>query len=1437
MSGQWQTVRVFISSTFRDMHAERDHLVKVVFPALRERLETYRVHLIDIDLRWGVTREQAENAQALALCLQQVDECRPFFLGLLGERHGWVPDAFPTDLLARHGWVKHHAGKSVTDLEMLYGVVAARDASRRAFFYFRNPAALDTIPDDRRADFVESHPEQVRKLRALKDRIRRHAYPLFDGYPARWDAGAYDRPSRSPGRLGGLEDFGRRVQADLWQAIQAELKLPVTPPTETVTEPLAEEQDYHDRFMESRLRVYVGRDEVQRRLLEFADGAATVPCLVSGPSGAGKSAALARFFTDYHRRHPDVLAVPHFIGASPRSTSLRQLLRRLCLVLKSRFGFEDEVPEETVPLRVTFRDFLARVPADSRVLLVIDALNQLDEAEGGQDLQWLPLGLPPQVKVVVSCIADPDRPETVLEAFGRRPHQALALEPLRDEERREIIRAVPSLSAKTLDDSQVDLLLSNLATTNPLFLLVALEELRGFGSYDQLNDRIASLPREGDTVTALFDQVLTRLEEEFDTELVRLVLLLLASARRGLSERELRSLTASLPGADDLFAVLRQLRPYLLRRGSLVDFYHRNLFKAVRARYLAAEEVERTAHACLAEFFHEQDYRLESPEEQRPPLRPSAPQQRPVNVRKVDELLWQRLQAGQADEGANLLLDLAYLEAKSEAGMVFELAGEFTAVTQALPEGNRRRLLELLEEGLRHDIHFIHRHYRDYPQGLFQCLWNRCWWYDCPEAANHYRDGSQVWAEGPPWETPRKDRLSTLLETWRRTRQQQYPRFFWVRMLRPLEMPLRSGDRLVLRGHDRKATSAACFPTKPWLVSGSFDGTVRIWGECDGEEVKRLSSPGGRGRVLSIAVHPNETLIASGEKDTGKIYLWDLETDSIADSFTGQYCDILSVAIDPTGQYLAGVSENRNTQAGELIVWALTTRRKLRRDHFDRPIRCATFSPDGRWLACAVDQNGLYIKSVSSEESYQLRRRRSEKIVNCIAFSPSGDFVATGGSDRVVRVWSLANRSLAREFVRRHEREVTSVAWSRDGRFIVSGSGDQTIRVWVVESGQEQRCFRGHQNEVWSVCFLPHGNEVVSASHDNTARVWDCTRNWNSAAPDGHSSWINDLTFSFDGNSLVTGGKDGKICVWNARTGILRCERSLPRRWISSVTLSADCHSVFAGTNRGYIHRWKFDCDLLDLVVRAHSEYVSSIACSADGKHIATGSWDGSVSRWDANNLSLLQSLSRSRDNATRGKFQVQGVTFSSDGRFLAAGSANSIVHIWDLTSGVGTPLPGVSGKVQDVAFSFDSQRIGVSVKDDRWQQDGFIQLYDARTHARLGTPIPGTGDVAAVVTGSPSFPFRALSQRLETRIDSSKDGKIIGFIPVSFEVIATHPREPIWAATAGKHLYLFCLEEEGRPGQEPGIGQAVEAGGGATTDQGNQAGALAGGNAFEQKR
>ena len=76
--------------------------------------------------------------------------------------------------------------------------------------------------------------------------------------------------------------------------------------------------------------------------------------------------------------------------------------------------------------------------------------------------------------------------------------------------------------------------------------------------------------------------------------------------------------------------------------------------------------------------------------------------------------------------------------------MIFNLASDFAAALAALPQDHpRRRLLSLLEEAVRRDVHFIDRH----PTTLFQCMWNSCWWYDCPEAAAHYVEGKGPGAE------------------------------------------------------------------------------------------------------------------------------------------------------------------------------------------------------------------------------------------------------------------------------------------------------------------------------------------------------------------------------------------------------------------------------------------------------------------------------------------------------------------------------------------------------------------------------------------------------------------------------------------------------------------------------------------------------------------
>jgi nephrocystin-3 len=678
MASSWQTRPVFISSTFRDMHSERDWLVKRVFPALREKLEPHRVHLVDIDLRWGVTKEQSDNSGALDICLKQVDECKPFFLGILGEYYGWVSPKIPERVFSTWGWIQKHTDKSITELEILYGVLNNKAMERHALFCLRDPAFLAGVPAEFRGSFESESPESKKKLDALKDAIRKSGHPVLENYPCRY---AGQRRGRAGGvRLEGLEEFGKRVHDWLWKAILNEYKLSEQP---AAGDPLDEELGHHERFMESRLRVYIGRESLQKTLTSFADGADEVPCLVTGPSGSGKSAALAKFAVSYAASHPGAVVIPHFVGASPASTSLRSMLQRLSATLKREFGFTPDVPADTNSLITTFRQFVAEAPKERRVVMILDALNQMDEADNAQRLSWLPWKFPPHVKMIVSCINDPGREEPVLKAFEHREHKHVPVEPLTTDERGEIVREVPSLSAKALDPKQIALLLDNPATANPLFLLVALEELRGFGSYEQLNARIQDLPREGDAVTELFRQVIDRLKEDFDPVIVETVLTLLASARRGLSDREFLDLAEGPAvqidqSASDLFPLVRQLRPYLQRRGELWDFFHRNLFKAVREFYLSGDEARSAAHDRLAKYFAAQDYFLESLEQQRARAKRLPPTPRPANVRKVGELSYQLLEVaklrGKDDPTSphwnavvDLLTDLHFLEAKVEA--------------------------------------------------------------------------------------------------------------------------------------------------------------------------------------------------------------------------------------------------------------------------------------------------------------------------------------------------------------------------------------------------------------------------------------------------------------------------------------------------------------------------------------------------------------------------------------------------------------------------------------------------------------------------------------------------------------------------------------------------------------------------------------------------
>ena len=170
-------IRVFISSTFRDMQEEREELVKQIFPQLRRLCENRGVTWGEVDLRWGVPDEAKAEGKVLPLCLAEIEGCRPYFIGLLGERYGWVPEEIPEELLSAQPWLNEHRKESVTALEIVHGVLRNPEMAEHACFYFRDPGYAAA-----REGFTEQDPARRERLAALKDDIRMSGFPVAENF-------------------------------------------------------------------------------------------------------------------------------------------------------------------------------------------------------------------------------------------------------------------------------------------------------------------------------------------------------------------------------------------------------------------------------------------------------------------------------------------------------------------------------------------------------------------------------------------------------------------------------------------------------------------------------------------------------------------------------------------------------------------------------------------------------------------------------------------------------------------------------------------------------------------------------------------------------------------------------------------------------------------------------------------------------------------------------------------------------------------------------------------------------------------------------------------------------------------------------------------------------------------------------------------------------
>ena len=596
-----RSIRVFISSTFKDMREERDALMSHCWPELRLFCKERQVELVEVDLRWGISVEQSTRKETLKICLDEINACRPFFISLLGERYGWVPeeDALLNRLAEDHPWLKDKGGKSVTELEILYGVLNNPEMAGRAFFYFRDPEYVKGKGDA----FLSETLADAEKQTALKALIREIC-------------SARNIPLK--------ENYSDPVSLALLVLEQLKTVIGLQFPIEENADPLACEARNHEAFAEIRRRTYIGRPEYFEALEKHVSGTGDGLVLL-GDSGSGKSSLLANWADHWRKVYPEDFIFQHYIGGTPDGSIHWRLMSRLMAEIKQWLHDPDELPGTNDEKLRDFPVWLSKAKIyaqqdNRRFIVILDALNQLEDIDHGQLFGWLPINIfTGALRLIVSTI-----PGDIQDIVENRSWSILRIQPLREDERQKIIIDYLSRYSKKLDPDRLNRISTNPLTANPLFLKTLLDELRVTGIHEELDNLLNDYLNSKD-IAALLGNVLVRYQRDYEHDrkgLVSEALGLIWASRRGLTEFELLQLLrpshlSQLPLA--IWAPLHfALEEGLLDRGGVLNFANNFLRTAVEVAFIPDQEKKDEFRLKLADYFETQ----------------------PISERKCDELPW-----------------------------------------------------------------------------------------------------------------------------------------------------------------------------------------------------------------------------------------------------------------------------------------------------------------------------------------------------------------------------------------------------------------------------------------------------------------------------------------------------------------------------------------------------------------------------------------------------------------------------------------------------------------------------------------------------------------------------------------------------------------------------------------------------------------------------
>ncbi|MBL8799722.1 MAG: HlyD family efflux transporter periplasmic adaptor subunit [Planctomycetia bacterium] len=243
-------------------------------------------------------------------------------------------------------------------------------------------------------------------------------------------------------------------------------------------------------------------------------------------------------------------------------------------------------------------------------------------------------------------------------------------------------------------------------------------------------------------------------------------------------------------------------------------------------------------------------------------------------------------------------------------------------------------------------------------------------------------------------------------------------------------------------------------------LTGAADGKARLW-DLNATSDKPLLELQGqhRGPVSAVAFSPDGKLCVTGGVDK-EIQLWDVASGQLRYKFPTQHRGgITSLQFAQGNQVLSAASDNC------LRLWQLG-------DQTAEPLgNLPARTGEVRMLGCTADGKRALFDQGKTLRVLSLPDGRTEAVLQNVTgatnfttfalYSPDGRLIVTaGGAEGRTQLWRAADRNHRgyelRQFLSGDRSDPTCASFAPDGSFLVTGTKDRQVHVWSLERAHKE---------------------------------------------------------------------------------------------------------------------------------------------------------------------------------------------------------------------------------------------------------------------------------------------------------------------------------------------------------------------------------------------